>query len=87
MQALDVRHRTATQWADLGLAHAMLAHGFNHLGLSEIIAVTSKSNRASARVMEKVGMIDQGFSKEYYAQELVLYQITQVQWRQRINAQ
>jgi len=37
-------------------ALATLAHGFGELGLSEIVSFTVPENRASRRVMEKIGM-------------------------------
>jgi len=38
-------------------ARAVLAHGFETLGLSEIVAYAVPDNQASLRVMERIGMI------------------------------
>jgi RimJ/RimL family protein N-acetyltransferase len=40
-------------------ARASLAHGFDSLGLEEIVAFTSTGNAKSRRVMEKIGMTHQ----------------------------
>jgi RimJ/RimL family protein N-acetyltransferase len=40
-------------------ARASLAHGFDSLGLEEIVAFTSTGNQKSRRVMEKIGMSHQ----------------------------
>jgi RimJ/RimL family protein N-acetyltransferase len=40
-------------------ARASLAHGFDSLGLDEIVAFTSTGNHKSRRVMEKIGMAHQ----------------------------
>lgn len=37
-------------------ARAWLSHGFNNLNLAEIVSFTTVSNKASARVMERIGM-------------------------------
>ena len=37
-------------------SHAILAYGFDKLNLNRIIAIAMKENKASIRVMEKVGM-------------------------------
>lgn len=48
---------------------AMLAYGFNTIGLTEIVAVCMKENIASSRVMEKIGLkfrfLQEGLPKEF----------------------
>lgn len=60
---------------------SMLKRGFKELALSEIVAMTSKSNLASARVMQKIGMHFQGTTDEYFGEELILYRILKEEWR------
>jgi len=60
--------------------HAMLQKGFDDLDLPEIIALTNKSNHASARVMQKIGMRFVGLSQDYFNHELVLYRIIKEEW-------
>jgi len=56
-------------------AHACLRHGFGVLGLDRIVAVARPANRASRRVMEKVGM---RFEKNghFYSADVVYYAIS-----------
>lgn len=56
-------------------ARANLRFGFEHLGLSEIVAVAVPANCGSQRVMEKIGMRCQGITDRFYGVELVLYAI------------
>lgn len=48
---------------------AMLDYGFQTIGLKEIVAVCRKENRASSRVMEKIGLrfrfLQEGLPKEF----------------------
>ena len=44
-------------------ARAVLAHGFEEVGLDRIVAVTHPDNVASQRVLEKIGMRREGFSE------------------------
>ena len=52
-------------------------YGFNHLGLSEIIGRARKENKASIRVLEKIGMT---FKKtfDFDGQEGVIYFATRL---------
>jgi len=45
-------------------ARAILAFGFEHLGLRRIVATCDTENLASARVMEKIGMTREGRMRE-----------------------
>lgn len=47
-------------------AKAVLEYMFNEVGLNRIEASHSVNNKASGRVLEKVGMILEGCAKEYY---------------------
>lgn len=45
-------------------AAALLAHGFEQLGLHRIIAECDPANRASVRVLERIGMRPEGHQRE-----------------------
>lgn len=62
------------------LSAMILKHAFDTLSLERVVAISTKENRASTRVMEKVGMKYQGMTSEYYQHELVLYQIERQEW-------
>ncbi len=62
------------------LATAMLEHAFSILQLEHVIALTDKNNRASSRVMEKIGMHYQGVTNDYYEHELIWYKIERQEW-------
>ncbi len=66
-------------------AQAMLKRGFNDYKLTEIIAMTSKSNYASARVMQKIGMRFAGITDEYFGEQLVCYNIQKCEWQATKN--
>jgi ribosomal-protein-alanine N-acetyltransferase len=53
-------------------ARAVIAHGFDHLGLSRIVAVAEPPNGASLRIMQKLGMSLQG-PVRYYDRDLTMY--------------
>lgn len=52
---------------------ALLEYGFSDLQLPVIYAVANPENRASIRVMERLGMSSQGRTQKYYGEEGVLY--------------
>jgi RimJ/RimL family protein N-acetyltransferase len=56
-------------------AGAALAAGFEQLGLERIVAVADPGNRASRRVMEKLGMTYAGM-RRHYGSDMVLYEIS-----------
>jgi RimJ/RimL family protein N-acetyltransferase len=56
------------------LARAMVARGFDVLGLTRIIGVTHPDNVASQHVLLKAGMSDEGWGR-YYDQDLRLFAI------------
>ena len=57
---IDLGYRFMPNYWGMGFAteasHAILAYGFDKLELSRIIAIALKENKASIKVMEKVGM-------------------------------
>ncbi|MDB4656061.1 GNAT family N-acetyltransferase [Flavobacteriales bacterium] len=57
---IDIGYRFLPEYWGRGYAteasRAILAFGFDKLGLKKIIAIAMKENQASIRVMEKVGM-------------------------------
>ena len=63
---IDLGYRFLPKYWGMGLAteasHAILTYGFDKLQLSRIIAIAMKENKASIRVMEKVGMKFDKFS-------------------------
>ncbi len=56
---------------------ALTGYGFNTLNLSSIAAVAMQKNKASARVMQKIGMKYIGI-KNFYNTEVVYYQIDKI---------
>ncbi|MBS1796308.1 MAG: GNAT family N-acetyltransferase [Acidobacteria bacterium] len=60
----------------LEAAGAFLKYGFETLGLDEIVAVARPENRASWRVMERLGMT-YDYTGRFYESELVHYSISQ----------
>jgi len=57
---IDLGYRFLPKFWEMGFAteasHAILKYGFEKLELERIIAIAMKDNKASIRVMEKVGM-------------------------------
>jgi RimJ/RimL family protein N-acetyltransferase len=57
---IDLGYRFLPEYWGLGIgteaSHAILSYGFDTLQLKRIIAIAMKENKASTRVMEKVGM-------------------------------
>lgn len=64
-------------------AEAFLEYGFEKLNLEKIVAVAHPENRASQRVMKKIGM-QYDYTGEFYRLNLVHYTITREEFfRQR----
>ncbi len=61
MPCVEIGWRLAARFWSQGLAtdgaQAVLRFGFEELGLEEIVSFTAVENRASRRVMEKIGMV------------------------------
>ncbi|MEJ7669766.1 MAG: GNAT family N-acetyltransferase [Casimicrobiaceae bacterium] len=53
-------------------AQALVAYGFDDLGLYKIVGVTHRDNRASQRVLVKAGLNSRGWSR-YYARRVRLF--------------
>jgi RimJ/RimL family protein N-acetyltransferase len=56
-------------------AAALLAYGFDDVGLDRIIGVTHRDNHASQRVLMKAGLADAGWGR-YYDRRLRLFAAT-----------
>lgn len=56
-------------------AAAMLHHGFCTVGLARIVAFVFPDNRASIRVLEKLGLLYEGY-KQYNGKELLYYSMS-----------
>ena len=54
------------------MAAAVLSHGFEALGLARIAGLTYPENRASQRVLEKIGMRASG-TAHHYGREMCVY--------------
>lgn len=65
-------------------AEAFLNYGFKNLNLDKIVAVAHPENRASQRVMEKLGMC-YDYTSEFYGLNLVHYTITREEFFKRRN--
>ncbi len=56
-------------------ARAVLDHGFGALGIDPIVAVTHPENRASRRVLEKLGLVPE-CTRVHYGQALAFYRLS-----------
>lgn len=65
-------------------AEAFLKYGFEELNLKEIVAVARAENRASRRVMERLGM-SYDYTGKFYDRDLVHYSITKEEFSARKN--
>jgi len=54
------------------MARAVLAHGFDHLGLARIVGLTWPENVPSQRVLEKIGMRRED-DAEHYGRTMFVY--------------
>jgi RimJ/RimL family protein N-acetyltransferase len=59
---------------------AVLAHGFGELGLDAVVAVTHPDNRASQRVLEKIGLRPAG-EAWHYGQWLRFFRLDRTHYR------
>jgi RimJ/RimL family protein N-acetyltransferase len=64
------------------MARELIAHGFAQLGLEEIVAVTIHENRASIRVMEKVGLSYWSRGR-YCGVEVDVFGLWRLHWERR----
>jgi ribosomal-protein-alanine N-acetyltransferase len=69
-------------------ADALVEHGFAHLRLSRIYAQVLEGNEASCRVLEKLGMINEGIRRRHVRKgkrllDVVLYGVLRHEWYER----
>jgi ribosomal-protein-alanine N-acetyltransferase len=62
-------------------ARASLRYGFETVGLARILALAFPDNRASQRVMQKIGMQHRGMTDRYHNAQLVLYALEREAYR------
>jgi RimJ/RimL family protein N-acetyltransferase len=64
------------------MARVLVMHGFQQVGLEEIIAVTIHENHASVRVMQKVGL---GYWSRgrYYGVDVDIYGLWRLHWERQ----
>ncbi len=79
---IDLGYRFFPKYWGLGIAteasQAILKHGFEVLKLKKIIAIAMKENKASIRVMEKIGMTFDKFAPyEPNGEDVVWYTYSQ----------
>ena len=76
---IEVGYRLLPEAWDRGFATegatALVAYGFEDLGLHRIIGVTHPGNKASQRVLMKAGLADVGWGR-YYGRRLRLFAAT-----------
>jgi ribosomal-protein-alanine N-acetyltransferase len=83
---VEVGYRLASSYWGKGIATecaaASLLYGFSELGLGRIVAVAHPSNKASQRVLEKIGL---RYEKEahYYNANVKYYAITRAEYKLR----
>lgn len=76
-------HGYATEAAD-----ALVDFGFEHLGLARIYAQVLAGNVASCRVLEKLGMVDEGLRRRHVRKgkqlcDVILYGLLREEWLER----
>jgi [ribosomal protein S5]-alanine N-acetyltransferase len=69
-------------------ASALVDFGFGELGLSRIYAHVLEGNDASCRVLEKLGMLNEGMRRQHVRKgkkllDVVLYGMLRDEWRER----
>jgi RimJ/RimL family protein N-acetyltransferase len=77
---IDIGYRFLPEYWGSGFAteaaHAVLTYGFDHYKIEKIIAIAVKENKASIRVMEKIGMEFVKFAPyEDGGKDVIWYQI------------
>lgn len=65
-------------------ARAWLEHGFRNAGLDRIVAVAHTGNRASRRIMEKLGMVYEK-SEFHYGDECAFYAISKAEFLMEVG--
>lgn len=69
-------------------AHALVDFGFRDLGLARIYAQVLAGNRASLRVLDKLGMVNEGVKRQHVHKarrlhDVVLYGLLRDEWSRR----
>jgi len=87
---IDIGYRFLPEYWGSGIAteasHAIIAYGFNHLELEKIIAIAMKENKASIRVMEKIGMeFDKFAPYEEGGKDVIWYQIEKATYDKKLR--
>jgi RimJ/RimL family protein N-acetyltransferase len=87
---VELGYRFHPRWWGKGIAteaaRAAVAHGFERLGLEEIVAFTIPANVGSQRVMEKTGMLRSGgfqhpdLPEHHPMRYHVLYRLSRARW-------
>ncbi len=89
-QEIELAYRLAKSSWGRGIAteaaRPLLAYGFDELRLDPIVAVTAPENRASRRVLEKLGFRYQGLRSAYGVEGCCYYTLAEAAWR-RIEAE
>jgi RimJ/RimL family protein N-acetyltransferase len=60
----------------------VLEHGFSVLGIDPLVAVAHPANRASRRVLEKIGLRWEGLAC-HYGQDLAFYRMSRAEYLER----
>jgi RimJ/RimL family protein N-acetyltransferase len=85
---LEIGYRYLRAAWGLGVAteagRAVLDHGFSVLGVDPLVAVAHPANRASRRVLEKIGLRPEGLA-QYYAQNLAFYRLSRAEYLEERN--
>ncbi|HEY0477251.1 MAG TPA: GNAT family protein [Kofleriaceae bacterium] len=69
-------------------AHAVVDFGFRDLGLARVYAQVLADNRASLRVLDKLGMVNEGIKRQHIQKgrrlhDVVLYGLLRDEWSRR----
>ncbi len=84
-QEIELAYRLVTSSWGRGIAteaaRPLLAYGFDELRLDLIAAVTAPENRASRRVLDKLGFAYQGLRSAYGVEGCCYYTLAEAAWR------
>ena len=90
LDAAELTYALAPQAWGAGYAteagRAVLDHGFERLGLAETLAMARPANRASCRVLERLGFRHDGLSERYYVPATELYRLDRAGWASERDA-
>jgi RimJ/RimL family protein N-acetyltransferase len=84
-EEIELAYRLVTSSWGRGIAteaaRPLLAYGFGELRLARIAAVTDPENRASRRVLDKLGFLYQGLRSAYGVEGCRYYTLAEATWR------